>query len=135
MLSGNAYRSTGGYAHGGTGYSVLGYYNNASGTEYQTLAIPTTAAGTLSFWLNVTSSETTATTVYDRLYVEVRSTAGVLLGTVATFSNLDKAAAGAYTPRSVSLAAWKGQTVRMQFRATTDGSLATSFRVDDVSLR
>ncbi len=135
VLSGNAYRSTGGYAHGGTGYGVLGYYNNANGTEYQTLAIPTTAAGTLSFWLNVTSSETTATTVYDRLYVEVRSTAGVLLGTVATFSNLDKAAAGAYTLRSVSLAAWKGQTVRMQFRATTDGSLATSFRVDDVSLR
>jgi len=36
---------------------------------------------------------------------------------------------------SFSLAAWKGQTIRVQFRATTDGSLATSFRVDDVSLR
>jgi hypothetical protein len=135
VLAGNAYRSTGGYAHGGTGYSVLGYYNSANGTEYQSVVIPATAAGTLSFWLNVTSSETTTTTVYDRLYLEVRSTAGVLLGTVATFSNLHKAAAGAYTLRSFSLAAWKGQTIRVQFRATTDGSLATSFRVDDVSLR
>ena len=135
VLSGNAYRSTGGYPHAGAGYSVLGFYNSANGTEYQSVAIPATAAGTLSFWLNVSSSETTTTTVYDRLYVEVRSTAGVLLGTVATFSNLDKAAIGAYTLRSFSLAAWKGQTIRLQFRATTDGSLATSFRVDDVSLR
>ena len=135
VLSGNAYRSTGGYAHGGTGYSVLGYYDNASGTEYQTLAVPATAAGTLSFWSNVTSSETTTTTAYDSLYVEVRSAAGVLLGTVATFSNLDKASAGVYTLRSFSLAAWKGQTIRVQFRATTDGSRATSFRVDDVSLQ
>ena len=111
VLSGNAYCSTGGYAHGGSGYTVLGYYNNASGTEYQTAAIPMTASGTLTFWLNVTSSETTANTVYDRLYVEVRSTAGVLLGTVATFSNLNKATAGVYTQRSFSLAAWKGQTV------------------------
>ncbi len=135
VLSGNAYRSTGGYAHGGSGYSVLGFYDSANGAEYQTVAIPATASGTLSFWLNVSSSETTTTTVYDSLFVEVRSTAGVLLGTVATFSNLHKAAVGAYTLRSVSLAAWKGQTVRVQFRATTDGSLATSFRVDDVSLR
>jgi hypothetical protein len=35
----------------------------------------------------------------------------------------------------VSLAAWKGQTVRVQLRVTTDASLSTSFRVDDVSLR
>jgi subtilisin family serine protease len=134
VLSGNAYRSTGGYAHAGTGYGVLGYYNRASGAMYQTVAIPANAAGTLSFWLNVTSSETT-TTQDDRLYVDVRSTTGVLLGTVGTFSNLHKAALGAYTLRSFSLAAWRGQTIRVQFRATTDGSLATSFRVDDVSLR
>ena len=37
--------------------------------------------------------------------------------------------------RSFSLAAWKGHMIRVQFRATTDGSLATSFRVDDVSLQ
>jgi hypothetical protein len=36
---------------------------------------------------------------------------------------------------AVSLAAWRGQTVRVQFRATTDVSLPTSFRIDDVSLR
>ncbi len=79
VRSGNAYYSTGSYAHGGTGYTTLGAYNRASGTEYQTVTIPTTATGTLTFWLNVTSSETTTSTIYDRLYVEVRNTAGTLL--------------------------------------------------------
>lgn len=135
VLSGNAYWSNGGYAHGGSGYTVLGYYDNASGAEYQAVTIPSTAAGTLSFWLNVTSSETTTTTVYDRLFVEVRSPTGVLLGTLATYSNLNRGTAGVYAQKSFSLAAWKGQAVRVQFRVTTDGSLSTSFRVDDVSLR
>jgi hypothetical protein len=43
-------------------------------------------------------------------------------------------AANAYTQRSFSLAAWRGQTVRLQFRGTTDVTLPTSFRVDDVSV-
>jgi hypothetical protein len=135
VLSGNAYWSSGGYAHGGAGYTVLGYYNNASGAEYQTVTIPSAATGALTFWLNVTSAETTTTTVYDRFYVEVRSTTGTLLGTLATYSNLDKGTLGVYSQKSVSLAAWRGQTVRVQFRATTDYLYATSFRVDDVSLR
>ena len=42
---------------------------------------------------------------------------------------------GSYSQKSFSLAAWRGQTVRVQFRATTDISLPTSFRIDDVSLR
>jgi hypothetical protein len=65
----------------------------------------------------------------------VRSTGGTLLGTVATYSNRDKTTLGSYSQRSVSLAAWRGQTVRVQFRATTDSILPTSFRLDDVSLR
>jgi hypothetical protein len=118
----------------GTGYTVLGYYNYASGSMYQTVAIPSGHNAGLTFWLNVTSDETTTSTVYDRLYVEVRSTSGALLGTLGTFSNLNKAALGSYTQRSFSIASWRGQTVRLQFRATTDSTLPTSFRVDDVSL-
>ena len=133
-LAGNAYWSTGGYARSGAGYAILGAYNSASGTAYQTVSIPSSATASLTFWLNVTSSETTTSTVYDRLFVEVRSTSGALLGTLGTFSNLNKAAPGAYTQRSFSLASWRGQTVRVQFRGTTDVTLPTSFRVDDVSL-
>ena len=134
-LSGNAYWSNGGYHRSGTGYTILGAYNNASGAEYQTVTIPAGHPANLTFWLNVTSSETTTSIQYDRLFVEVRSTGGTLLATLGTFSNLNKAALGSYTQRSFSLASWVGQTVRVQFRATTDSSLATSFRIDDVSLR
>jgi subtilisin family serine protease len=133
-LSGNAYWSTGGYEHSGTGYTVLGYYNYASGSEYQTVTIPSTATANLTFWLNVTTSEAPGTP-YDYLYVEVRSTSGTLLGTLGRYSNLNSTTAGSYSQQSFSLAAWRGQSVRVQFRATTDVSLPTSFRVDDVSLK
>jgi hypothetical protein len=83
----------------------------------------------------VTSSESTTTSAHDHLYVEMRNSAGTLLSTLATFSNLDKTTGAVYTQRSLNVAAYRGQTVRVQFRATTDGSLPTAFRVDDVSLR
>lgn len=130
-LSGNAYWSNGGNQHSGTGYTVLGFYNNANGTEYQTVTIPAGHPANLTFWLNITTSESLST-AFDFFFAEVRSTSGALLGTLATYSNRD---AAAYSQKSFSLAAWRGQTVRVQFRATTDVSLTTAFRVDDVSLR
>ncbi len=133
-LSGNAYWSSGAYPHSGTGYTVLGAYNNAGGSEYQTVSIPAGHPANLTFWLNVTTSES-LTTAYDYLYVEVRSTSGALLGTLGSFSNRNATSIGSYAQRSFSLASWRGQTVRLHFRATTDVTLPTSFRVDDVSLR
>ena len=133
-LSGNSYWSSGGYPHSGTGYTVLGAYNNASGAEYQTVSIPAGHPANLTFWLNVSTSEGLST-AYDFLYVEVRSTSGALLGTLGSYSNRNATTIGSYAQRSFSLASWRGQTVRLQFRATTDVTLPTSFRVDDVSLR
>lgn len=133
--SGAFYVNPGNYPHGGTGYIYQGVNNNVSGQHYQTVAIPTSATGTLTFWLNVTSSETTTTTQYDRLFVEVRSTSGTLLATLATYSNLNKGTAGVYSQKSLNMAAYKGQTVRVQFRSTTDISLTSTFRVDDASLK
>ncbi len=133
--TGYFYIANGNYPHGGTGYIYFGVNNSVSGQSYQQVTIPTSAAGTLTFWLNVTSSETTTTTQYDKLFVEVRNTAGTLLATPATYSNLNKGTAGVYSQKSLSLAAYKGQTVRVQFRTTTDSSLATTFRVDDASLK
>jgi hypothetical protein len=133
-LSGNAYWSTGAYPHSGTGYTVLGFYDNASGTMYQTVSIPAGHPANYTFWLNITSAES-GTVVYDRLYVEVRNTSGALLATLATYSNVNEGTIGVYSQKSFSLASWRGQTVRVQFRATTDFSLPTDFRIDDVSLR
>jgi aqualysin 1 len=133
-LSGNAYWSTGAYPHSGTGYTVLGAYNNASGTEYQTVSIPSSHPANYTFWLNITSSES-GSTPYDYLYAEVRSTSGGLLATLATYTNANETSPGNYSQKSFSLANWGGQTVRVQFRATTDFTLPTSFRIDDVSLK
>lgn len=133
--TGYFYTANGNYPRGGTGYIYFGVNNSVSGQSYQTVTIPTTATGTLNFYLNVTSSETTTTTAYDRLFVEVRNTSGTLLATLGTFSNLNKAAAGVYTLRSFNVAAYKGQTVRIQFRSTMDSSITSTFRVDDVSLQ
>lgn len=133
--TGAFYVNPGNYPHGGTGYIYFGVNNNVSGQSYQTVSIPTSATGTLTFWLNVTSSETTTTTQYDKLFVEVRTTSGTLLANLATYSNLNKGTAGVYSQKSLNMAAYKGQTVRVQFRSTTDVSLATTFRVDDAALQ
>jgi Zn-dependent metalloprotease len=133
--SGAFYVNPGNYPHSGTGYIYFGVNNSNSGQSYQTVTIPSAAPANLTFWLNVTSSETTTTTQYDRLFVEVRNTSGTLLGTLSTYSNLNKGTAGVYSQKSASLASWRGQTVRLQFRQTNDVTLPTTFRVDDVSLK
>ncbi|HKH47209.1 MAG TPA: pre-peptidase C-terminal domain-containing protein [Thermoanaerobaculia bacterium] len=135
VLAGSSTRSTGSFPHSGTGYLILGAANSATATTYQQITIPAGSTAGLTFWLNVTSDETTTTTIFDQLFVEVRNTSGTLLATLATYSNLNKGTAGVYSQKgSFSLASFAGQTVRIQFRATTDSSLLTSFRVDDVSV-
>ncbi|MFH1232141.1 MAG: hypothetical protein V1709_11675 [Planctomycetota bacterium] len=103
---------------------------------YQTVAIPSGAtSANLSFWLNVVSEETTTTTKYDYLYVEVLNSSGVLLQTLATYSNLDKGTIGVYNQKTgFNLTSYKGQTIRIRFRSTNDGTFYTDFRIDDVSL-
>jgi hypothetical protein len=135
VLSSGFVWSTGSFPHSGAGYVIGGAANNVNGTAYQQVSIPTTATGTLTFWLNVTTNETTTTTPFDKLMVEVRSTAGAVLATLATYSNLNRGTAGVYSQKTLDLSAFKSQTVRVTFHATTDVSLTTSFRVDDVSLK
>ena len=68
--------------------------------------------------------------------------------TLATYSNLDKAAAGVYSKKGVTyscpqclpnysfdLSAYKDKAVRLQFRAETNSSNPTTFRIDGVSLQ
>ena len=131
-----SYWNASGFPHSGSGYVTMGYDNSVTGTMYQTISIPSTASGSLTYWLNITSEEGT-TTAFDFLFVEVRNTSGTLLRTVASYSNQNKVAtSGAYTQRGAfDLSAYRGQTVRIQFRAVGDSSLHTWFRVDDVSLR
>jgi Zn-dependent metalloprotease len=136
IVSGQVTRSTGTFPHSGVAYMILGGVNSTTGTLYQQVTIPTGAARNLNFWLNITTSEAAGAAVFDRLFIEVRNTSGTLLGTLATFSNQNSGTAGVYVLRGpYNLSAFAGQTVRIQFRATEDVTLPTSFRVDDVSVQ
>ncbi|HEX8649218.1 MAG TPA: M36 family metallopeptidase [Pyrinomonadaceae bacterium] len=135
VVSGQVTRSTGAYPHSGVAYMIVNGVDSTSGTLYQQVTIPSGGAS-LNFWLNITTSEAAGDPVYDRLFIEVRNTAGTLLGTLATFSNQNSGTAGAYVLRGpYNLSSWAGQTVRIQFRGTNDITLPTSFRVDDVSVK
>ncbi|MGA9996570.1 MAG: M36 family metallopeptidase, partial [Pyrinomonadaceae bacterium] len=135
IISGQTVRSTGAYPHSGTAYMILGAVNSSTSTLYQTVTIPSGGAN-LNFWLNVTTSEATGAPVYDSVFIEVRNTSGTLLTTLATFTNQNSGTAGVYVLRGpYNLSSFAGQTVRIQFRATEDISLPTSFRVDDVSVQ
>ena len=114
---------------------ILGTVNSSTDTLYQQVTIPSGGAN-LNFWLNITTSEAVGASVFDRLFIEVRNTSGTLLATLATFSNQNSGTAGVYVLRGpYNLGAFAGQTVRIQFRSTTDITLPTSFRVDDVSVK
>lgn len=122
-------------AHGGTGFVYLGGGNSLTGTVVQQVTIPSNSTALFSFWLNVVSNETTTTGQYDKLFVEVLNSSGAVLATPAVYSNLNKGASGAYVQKTLDLAAFRGKTIKIQFRVVTDGSTTTTFRVDDVSLR
>ncbi len=121
-------------AHGGTYKAWLNGYGSAhTDSVYQTITIPSSAANpTLSFWLRVDSDETTTTTAYDTLKVQVRNGSNTVLTTLATYSNLNESTS--YAKKSFSLSAYKGQTVRIYFEGVEGSITATSFLIDDVSV-
>jgi len=135
-ISGQVTRSTGTFPHSGTAYMILNGVNSTTATLFQTVTVPTNGCTNLQFWLNVTTNEAAGASVFDRLFIEVRSTTGTLLATLATFSNQNSGTAGVYVLRGpFNLSSFAGQTVRIQFRGTNDVTLPTVFRVDDVSLQ
>ncbi|HJU84061.1 MAG TPA: choice-of-anchor J domain-containing protein, partial [Holophagaceae bacterium] len=96
------------------------------------IAVPS-AGATLTFWLHIDTAETTTSTAYDTMKVQVLNTSGTVLGTLATYSNLNKATG--YSQKSFSLSAYAGQTVTIKFLGSEDSSLQTSFVIDDVSAK
>jgi Zn-dependent metalloprotease len=121
-------------AYEGTRFAWLGG-NGAVATETitQGAVIPSTAtSASLTFQLHIDTAETTTTSAFDKLVVTVKNSAGTVLATLATYSNLNKAAG--YQLRTFNLLPYKGQTVTLSFAMTEDSTLQTSFVVDKVSL-
>jgi subtilase family serine protease len=110
-----------------------GYGRTHTDTVSQSVAIPAgKTSATLQYYLHVDTAETTTSTAYDTLKVQVTNTSGTVLATLATWSNLNHA--NGYVVHSSSLNAYIGQTVVIKFTGAEDGSLQTSFVLDDVTL-
>ena len=102
-------------------------------TLYQQVTIASTSTtATLTFWLHIDTAETTTTTAYDTLNVQIRNASGTVLATLATYSNLN--ATSGYIQKTFDLSAYKGQTVQVYLIGVEDGTLQTSFVVDDFAL-
>lgn len=100
----------------------------------QQVAIPSNAtAATLSFWLHIDTAETSTTTAFDTLTVQVRDSSGNVLSTLATFSNLDHATG--YQQHTFNLNSFIGKTIQIFLIGKEDFELQTSFVVDDFALQ
>jgi subtilisin family serine protease len=125
--------STGQTPRTGSFYAWLdGYGVTHTDSLFQQITIPSTVnSATLSFWLKINTAETTTTTAFDRLQVQIRNSSNTVLTTLATYSNLN--ATAGYTLKTFDLSAFRGQTIRIYFLGTEDSSLQTSFVIDDTS--
>jgi hypothetical protein len=121
-------------AHSGSWKAWLdGYGTTHNDTLYQQVAIfSSNHSATLTFWLHVDTAETSTTTAFDTLSVQIRNSSGTILQTLATYSNLD--ASSGYAQKSFDLSAYIGQTIRVYLAGSEDSTLQTSFVVDDFAL-
>ncbi|WP_314225170.1 hydrolase [Streptomyces zaehneri] len=131
--SGVITNSSGEAARTGSYYAWLGG-NGTAGTETlsQSVTIPSGCSATLGLHLHIDTAETTTSTAYDTLQVQVLNSSGTALGTLASYSNLN--AASGYTQRSFSMSGYAGQTVTLRFTSTEGSKLQTSFVIDDTAL-
>jgi hypothetical protein len=110
-----------------------GYGTTHTDTLSQTVAVPSGCSSyQLSLWLHIDTAETTTSTAYDTLTVQILSSSGTVLGTLATYSNLNHNTG--YTQHTFSLGAYAGQTITLKFTGTEDSTKQTSFVIDDTAL-
>jgi hypothetical protein len=120
--------------HSGSWDSWLdGYGTTHTDTLSQSVTLPTGCSSyNLSFWLHIDTAETTTTTAYDKLQVQVLNSSGTVLSTLATYSNLNHNTG--YAQHSFNLAAYAGQKITLKFTGTEDYEYQTSFVLDDTAI-
>jgi len=110
-----------------------GYGTTHTDTLAQTVMLPAGCSTyNLSFWLHIDTAETTTTTAYDTLKVQVLNSSGKVLATLHTYSNLNHNTG--YAQHSFSLSAYAGQKITLKFTGAEDYELQTSFVIDDTAI-
>jgi hypothetical protein len=129
-------RSTAGDAHSGQWFAGLdGYGVKHTDRLMQAVTIASAChTDSLSFWLSIGTTESTASAV-DTLTVQVLNSSGTVLATLATYSNLN-ANNNQYAQQTFNLSSYAGQKIKVRFTGTeTDkGGGTTNFRIDDTAL-
>jgi plastocyanin len=99
---------------------------------FQQVAVPANACtATVSFFLRIATTDS-GMTANDTLKVQIVDGTGKVLKNLGTFSNLNKSTN--YVKKQFNVIAFKGKTIRVKFIGTENGSLKTTFLVDDVAL-
>ena len=98
----------------------MGTINDALGSVHQLQYFPdTTTSATLSFWMNITSTEP-SNGDYDLFDVNLRTSADVLIQKLATYSEANRGATGVYQKVTIDLTPYLSQ-LRGQYRRTRYG--------------
>jgi hypothetical protein len=109
-----------------------GYGTTHTDTLSQAVSVPAGCTNyQLGFWLHIDTAET-GTTAYDTLTVQILNSSGTVLGTLATFSNLNHNTG--YAQHTYSLSAYAGQSITLKFTGSEDYTKQTSFVIDDTAI-
>jgi PKD repeat protein len=110
-----------------------GYGSTHTDTLSQSVTLPSGCATyQLKFWLHIDTAETTTTTAYDTLKVQILNSSGTVLATLATYSNLNHAPG--YSQHTFNLASYAGQRITLKFTGAEDYTKQTSFVIDDTAI-
>jgi hypothetical protein len=102
-------------------------------TLSQSVAVPAGCSTyTFSFYMHIDTAETTTTTAYDKLTLQVLNSSGTVLQTLYTYSNLNKNT-GYSVHTFTTLGSYAGQTITLKFTGTEDYTDQTSFVIDDTA--
>jgi murein DD-endopeptidase MepM/ murein hydrolase activator NlpD len=122
-------------AFSGSWVAWFGGRNNADDRIYEEFFVtPGMTGANLSYYIWMGTDETTSG-AYDKFFVRLRNTNDI---TILQLDYMDNnAAEHAWFFRTISLinlSSYVGQTLRLSFDGTTDGTLITNFLIDNVSL-
>lgn len=121
-------------AHSGTYDAWLnGWGATTTDTLAQTVTLPAGCTTyKFNFYMHIDTAETTTTSKYDTLKLQLLNSSGTVLRSLYTYSNLN--ANSGYALHSFDLSAYAGQTVVLKFTGAEDYTKQTSFVIDDTSV-
>ena len=110
-----------------------GYGTTHTDTLSQSVTLPTGCTNyKFNFYMHIDTAETTTTTKYDTLQLQLLNSSGTVLANLYTYSNLN--ANTGYSLHSFNLASYAGQNITLKFTGAEDSTKQTSFVLDDTAV-